>query len=195
MGVANFGNWKGSKAGKIKLHLVRPLHILKSPGKPTKNILGLKNDKRHVRMHIHIQLVHQWILFLSKGSTLTWYRGRNHRCSSSAVLSHQSWPSFITRRGQWEDTEKVATLWDLGAVQKHNLFPFSFTGSLSWTIYNPDPKGRPVDTVMLYSLQTEGERFWNRALAPVVTRYLKWGQKGLGSSSSSASHSSNTLGN
>lgn len=69
--MTNFGNWKGSRAGKIKLHLVRPLHILKSPGKPTKNILGLKTNKRHVCMHIHIQAAHQLILFLFKDSTLT----------------------------------------------------------------------------------------------------------------------------
>lgn len=70
-GMTNFGNWKGSRAGKIKLHLVRPLHILKSPGKPTKNILGLKNNKRHVCMHIHIQSVHQLIPLLFQDSTLT----------------------------------------------------------------------------------------------------------------------------
>lgn len=53
-GMTNFGNWKGSRAGKIKLHLVRPLHILKSPGKPTKNILGLKNNKTCLHAYSHI---------------------------------------------------------------------------------------------------------------------------------------------
>lgn len=68
--MTNLGNWKGSRAGKIILHLVRPLHIHKSPRKPTKNTLGLGNNKRHVHMNIHTQPVHQLILFLFKGSTL-----------------------------------------------------------------------------------------------------------------------------
>lgn len=91
-GVANFGNWKGSRAGKIKLHLVRPLRSLKSPGKPTKNILGLKNNKRHVRMHIHTQLVHQWVLSLREGSPLTWHTGRSPRCRPEASPSAGSLP-------------------------------------------------------------------------------------------------------
>lgn len=103
--MTNFGNWKGSGAGKMILHLGRPLQILKSPGKPTENILGLRNNKRRVHMHIHTQPVPQLILFLFKDSTLTltqredpWLQVSPTRC----------WPSFIARRGGWEDTEKVA---------------------------------------------------------------------------------------
>lgn len=103
--MTNFENWKGSRAGKIILHLVRPLHIPKSPGKPTKNILGLRNNKRHVHMHIHTQPVHQLIQGLHT------YPDTEGEPKATVLLQFsltRCWASFISRRGGWEDTEKAA---------------------------------------------------------------------------------------
>lgn len=117
------GNWKGSRASKIILHLLRPLLILKSPRKPTKNILGLGNNKRHVHMNIHTQPVQLLILFLFKDSTLLTLTLMGDPWPQFLVLSHQML-AFCCRE-QWKEGHRAGCPHvRCGGTSETELVPF-----------------------------------------------------------------------
>lgn len=162
--MTNFGNWKGSRASKIILHLVRPLLILKSPRKPTKNILGLGNNKRHVRMNIHTQPVHQLILFLFKDSTLL-----------TLTQTEDLWPQLLVLfspnaglsllgavDGRPQSRLPSSEMWGRFGNRTCPLLASLHLSPELRTTQNP--RASQVDALKPYSQKTKGKSFWNRAL-------------------------------
>lgn len=145
-------SWK-----KYILHLVRPLHILKSPGKPTKNILGLRNNKRRVHMHIHTQPVGSPVASVSIQGFHTYPDTEGGPKAEVFPLFSpiRCWPSFIA--GRTERRLPRSEIW--GHFRHTTCSLLALPGLSSGLLTAQNPKADQIDTFKPYSLKTEGERF------------------------------------
>lgn len=150
--MTNLGNWTGSGVGKIILHLVKPLPIPVSRETDQKYTWLEKQQKTCLHAYSLTAGSPADSVSVQEFHTYPDTEGGPMAAVLLMVLSHQI-PAFFHR---WQGWMRAATIGDLETLQKHNFFPFIFTGPLSKDnsselCTTQNPKAGQVDTLKPYS--------------------------------------------